>query len=31
MRFLGMCTWEKTAFEEGMKVGMRLMLEALDV
>lgn len=25
------CAWEKTAFEEGMKVGMRLMLEALDV
>ena len=25
------CAWEKTAFEEGMKVGMRLMLEALDI
>ena len=25
------CAWEKTAFEEDMKVGMRLMLEALDV
>ena len=25
------CAWEKTAFEEGMKVGMRLMLEDLDV
>ena len=25
------CAWEKTAFEEGMKVGMRLMIEALDV
>ena len=25
------CAWEKTDFEEGMKVGMRLMLEALDV
>lgn len=25
------CAWEKTAFEEGMKVGMRLMMEALDV
>ena len=25
------CAWEKTAFEEGMKVGMRLMLEVLDI
>lgn len=25
------CAWEKTAFEEGMKVGMRLMMEALNV
>ena len=25
------CAWEKTAFEEGMKVGMRLMLEALGI
>ena len=25
------CAWEKTAFEEGMKVGIRLMLEALDI
>lgn len=25
------CAWEKTAFEEGMKVGMRLMLEALSI
>ena len=23
------CAWEKTAFEEGMKVGMRLMVEVL--
>lgn len=23
------CAWEKTAFEEGMKVGMRLMMEVL--
>ena len=22
------CAWEKTAFEEGLKVGMRLMMEA---
>ena len=22
------CTWEKTAFEEGLKVGIRLMMEA---
>ncbi|MCG4531136.1 hypothetical protein L0O89_09025 [Mediterraneibacter faecis] len=21
------CTWEKTAFEEGLKVGIRLMME----
>lgn len=21
------CAWEKTAFEEGMKVGIRLMME----
>ena len=27
MRFLGMCTWEKTAFEEGLKAGTRLMIE----
>ena len=25
------CAWEKTAFEEGLKVGMRLMVEVLDV
>ena len=25
------CVWEKTAFEEGLKVGMRLMVEVLDV
>lgn len=25
------CAWEKTAFEEGMKVGMRLMMEVLDI
>ena len=23
------CAWEKTAFEEGMKVGIRLMMEAM--
>ena len=22
------CAWEKTAFEEGLKVGIRLMIEA---
>ena len=25
------CAWEKTAFEEGLKVGMRLMVEVLGV
>ncbi len=25
------CAWEKTAFEEGLKGGMRLMVEVLDV
>ena len=25
------CAWEKTAFEEDLKVGMRLMVEVLDV
>lgn len=25
------CAWEKTAFEEGMKVGMRLMMEVFDI
>ena len=25
------CVWEKTAFEEGLKGGMRLMVEVLDV
>ena len=25
------CVWEKTAFEEVLKVGMRLMVEVLDV
>ncbi len=25
------CAWEKTAFEEVLKVGMRLMVEVLDV
>ena len=25
------CAWEKTAFEEGLKVGIRLMVEVLDV
>lgn len=25
------CAWEKTAFEEGMKVGMWLMLEAIGI
>ena len=24
------CAWEKTAFEEGMKVGMRLMMEVFE-
>ena len=23
------CAWEKTAFEEGMKIGIRLMMEVL--
>ena len=23
------CAWEKTAFEEGMKVGIRLMMEVM--
>ena len=23
------CAWEKTAFEEGMKVGIRLMMETM--
>lgn len=25
------CAWEKTAFEEGMKVGMRLMMEVFNI
>ena len=24
------CAWEKTAFEEGMKIGIRLMMEVMD-
>ena len=25
------CAWEKTAFEEGLKVGIRLMMEAFSL